>query len=75
MTFLLDEPIDFAPLFTVVAWRDDGLHASRIDGLGEHIAVVTLVADEGLGALRGQLQPGVGLADIAGLPAGQHEVQ
>ncbi len=75
MTLLVDEPIVLPGFGAVAAWRDDGRHFPRLNGLDQLVAVVALIADKRLSSLRGQRQEGFGLPDVAGLPAGQHEVE
>jgi len=75
MALLANEPIAFVRFGAVGAWRDDGPHAPRPDRLDERVTVIALVADEGFRPFRSQRQQGVGLADVAGLPAGQREVE
>ena len=75
MTFLVNKPIDLALPVAVAARRDDRLHLPRLDGLDERVAVIAPIADKRLRPLRRQPRQGLGLVNVAGLTARQHEVQ
>ena len=75
MALLVDNPIHRARCLAVAARWDHDRYTLCLYGLDQIVAVVALVADERSGALRCPGQQGIGLADIAGLPARALEVQ
>ena len=75
MALFVNKPVALAGLGPAATRRDDRLHAPFLDGLYERIGVIALVADKGLGTCGGQRQQSLGLTDVAGLSAGQNELQ
>jgi hypothetical protein len=75
MALLVGEPVALPLFLAVLSGRDDRRHAPRQDGLDKFVAVVALVRPQRLSPRRGQRQQGFRLADVAGRPARQDEVE
>ena len=74
VAFFIYKPVTVTRRNSVAARRNNCLHAPLLDGMNECIAVVALVAKQRFRPSRCELQQGISLSNITGLPTGQDKI-